>query len=312
MHASGTAADPSPCADFLLPAVSRRFRPAPQRLANHPVAAAVPDHLQMARRARARLPDWREGREPRRAGRDEAHRRPPVLRPADHRDRPRRTVGRHRARGRRGAAGRRVCARAAVHFTVYRAARDPVLEGHRERGAPARVAGVPALHGLSLRFHLERQTGGMSRDIERGTRHPAADFVFAVQHPADARRGRARLLRGQVRGLLRVRDVRGAGHLHRVHGEGHQLAHAFPPHDERTRFACELAGDRFADQLRDGQVFRQRGVGGAALRREPEALPEGRDPFAEFAVGAELRPAGDHRHGLVFILWRRRACSRAS
>lgn len=26
------------------------------------------------------------------------------------------------------------------------------------------------LHGLNLRFHLERQTGGMSRDIERGTR----------------------------------------------------------------------------------------------------------------------------------------------
>ena len=26
------------------------------------------------------------------------------------------------------------------------------------------------LHALSLRFHLQRQTGGMSRDIERGTR----------------------------------------------------------------------------------------------------------------------------------------------
>ena len=26
------------------------------------------------------------------------------------------------------------------------------------------------LHRLSLRFHLERQTGGMSRDIERGTK----------------------------------------------------------------------------------------------------------------------------------------------
>ena len=25
------------------------------------------------------------------------------------------------------------------------------------------------LHALSLRFHLERQTGGMTRDIERGT-----------------------------------------------------------------------------------------------------------------------------------------------
>src|SRR6185503_12134704 len=26
------------------------------------------------------------------------------------------------------------------------------------------------LHSLSLRFHLERQTGGMTRDIERGSR----------------------------------------------------------------------------------------------------------------------------------------------
>src|SRR5258708_9782780 len=26
------------------------------------------------------------------------------------------------------------------------------------------------MHNLSLRFHLERQTGGVSRDIERGTR----------------------------------------------------------------------------------------------------------------------------------------------
>jgi len=26
------------------------------------------------------------------------------------------------------------------------------------------------LHALSLRFHLERQTGGLTRDIERGTR----------------------------------------------------------------------------------------------------------------------------------------------
>ena len=26
------------------------------------------------------------------------------------------------------------------------------------------------MHALSLRFHLERQTGGLTRDIERGTR----------------------------------------------------------------------------------------------------------------------------------------------
>ncbi|KAF1854998.1 hypothetical protein Lal_00009404 [Lupinus albus] len=178
------------------------FDRAPQRLADHPVAAAVPEHLQMARRARARLPDRCEGREPRRAGRDEAHRRPPVLRAADHRARPRRAVGRHRARGRRRAAGRRVCVRAAVDVAVYRAARDPVLEGHRERGAPARAAGIQAPARAVAAVSPGAPDGRhVARHRARHARHPAADFVFAVQHPADARRGRARarLLRGQVR-----------------------------------------------------------------------------------------------------------------
>ncbi len=36
------------------------------------------------------------------------------------------------------------------------------------------------LHGLSLKFHLERQTGGMSRDIERGTRGISFLLQFMV------------------------------------------------------------------------------------------------------------------------------------
>lgn len=36
------------------------------------------------------------------------------------------------------------------------------------------------LHGLSLRFHLERQTGGMTRDIERGTSAVRALISFAL------------------------------------------------------------------------------------------------------------------------------------
>lgn len=36
------------------------------------------------------------------------------------------------------------------------------------------------LHGLSLRFHLERQTGGMSRDIERGTRAVHALVSYSI------------------------------------------------------------------------------------------------------------------------------------
>jgi ATP-binding cassette subfamily B protein len=44
-------------------------------------------------------------------------------------------------------------------------------QGHRRRGAHASPLQVfRHLHALSLRFHLERQTGGMTRDIERGTR----------------------------------------------------------------------------------------------------------------------------------------------
>ena len=36
------------------------------------------------------------------------------------------------------------------------------------------------LHSLSLRFHLERQTGGMSRDVERGTRGIESLLRFAI------------------------------------------------------------------------------------------------------------------------------------
>ena len=37
------------------------------------------------------------------------------------------------------------------------------------------------LHDLSLRFHLERQTGGMTRDIERGTRAGDARTVERLE-----------------------------------------------------------------------------------------------------------------------------------
>ena len=40
----------------------------------------------------------------------------------------------------------------------------------RARRAASRCETFEHLHALSLRFHLERQTGGMTRDIERGVR----------------------------------------------------------------------------------------------------------------------------------------------
>jgi ATP-binding cassette subfamily B protein len=36
------------------------------------------------------------------------------------------------------------------------------------------------LHALSMRFHLERQTGGMSRDIERGNRSISSLITYAL------------------------------------------------------------------------------------------------------------------------------------
>ena len=127
------------------------------------------------------------------------------------------------------------------------------------------------LHGLSLRFHLDRQTGGMSRDIERGTRGITQLISYSLYSILPT------LVEvGLVLGFFVVKYeayyaivtfVALAVYII-VHREDDRVAHAFPPHDERPRFARELACDRFAAQLRDRQIFRQRGVGSAALRRK--------------------------------------------
>ena len=55
--------------------------------------------------------------------------------------------------------------------TLFAELRDVVFVRVTQRAIRRVALGVfRHLHSLSLRFHLERQTGGMSRDIERGTR----------------------------------------------------------------------------------------------------------------------------------------------
>ena len=55
--------------------------------------------------------------------------------------------------------------------TMFAELRDVVFVRVTQRAIRRVALGVfRHLHGLSLRFHLERQTGGMTRDIERGTR----------------------------------------------------------------------------------------------------------------------------------------------
>ena len=70
-------------------------------------------------------------------------------------------------------------------------------------------------------------------------------------------------------------------------------------HFRRTMNELDSQGqhprDRQPAQLRDGQVLRQRGVGGAPLRRKPAALGEGRGEEPDVAVRAQHRAERDHR-----------------
>src|SRR5216117_1852584 len=55
--------------------------------------------------------------------------------------------------------------------TLFQELRDVVFVRVTQRAMRRIALGVfRHLHSLSLRFHLDRQTGGMTRDIERGTR----------------------------------------------------------------------------------------------------------------------------------------------
>jgi ABC-type multidrug transport system fused ATPase/permease subunit len=119
------------------------------------------------------------------------------------------------------------------------------------------------LHALSLRFHLERQTGGLTRDIERGTRSIGSLISYTLYSILPT------LIEiGMVIGILLVNydavfaliTLSALTDLHRVHRQGDELAHRAAARGQRARFRRQRARDRQPDQLRDGEVFQQRRV----------------------------------------------------
>src|SRR5258707_15244639 len=68
--------------------------------------------------------------------------------------------------------------------TLFAELRDVVFVRVTQRAIRRVALGVfRHLHSLSLRFHLDRQTGGMTRDIERGTRGIStllSYFIFSI------------------------------------------------------------------------------------------------------------------------------------
>ena len=134
------------------------------------------------------------------------------------------------------------------------------------------------LHALSLRFHLARQTGGLTRDVERGTRGISTlisytlfsilptlveiTLVSAILHRAlrlDVHRHHRRRARRSTSSVTVLITEWRTGFRRQMNELDSQGQHA---------------RDRQPAQLRDGQVLRQRGVRGAALRREHAALGE--------------------------------------
>ena len=103
------------------------------------------------------------------------------------------------------------------------------------------------LHELSLRFHLERKTGGLTRVLERG-RNAIETIVRMIMLTGVPTIVEFVLVMGvflfqfdwRYAGRGR-RDDRG---LHAVHDARDQLAHHDPPIDERKRPGRQHEGDR--------------------------------------------------------------------
>ena len=135
------------------------------------------------------------------------------------------------------------------------------------------------MHELSLRFHLERKTGGLTRVLERGrngietivrmvilqlvpTIVEVALIVGVLLYQFDWRYVVVILVTVALyMGFTYYRD---------------RMAHRHPPPHERQRHRRQHQGDQLAAQLRDGEIFRRRGARDAALRPLDGALRDAR------------------------------------
>ena len=116
------------------------------------------------------------------------------------------------------------------------------------------------LHELSLRFHLERRTGGLNRVIERGVTGVDTIVRMAVLNSIPTA-VELLMISGLVAyyfGWIYVVVVLADGRpLCRVHLLGERAAHRHPPRHERFRYRGARQGGRQPAQLRDGEIFRQ-------------------------------------------------------
>ncbi len=168
---------------------------------------------------------------------------------------------------------------------------------HRPQGGAADLrASAPAVAALPPRPPDRRP---VARDRARHRRHRERAAPGGVQHPADPARGAA----GHRASCGSMFDWRfAAGHVRARSSLYIAFTFAFTNwrvqfrrDDERDRQRGADQGDRQPAELRDGQVFRQRGARGAALRRRARALRARGGQKPGHAQHAQPRPGGDHR-----------------
>ncbi len=154
------------------------------------------------------------------------------------------------------------------------------------------------MHELSLRFHLERKTGGLTRVLERG-RLGIEVIVRMVILQLVPTIVEVSLL--MARAAVAVRLALCARHhdhgrgLHVLHLHRDRMADRDSPQDERFRHRGEHQGDRLAAELRDGEIFQRRGTRSHALRPFDGALRARQREDLYLACGSQYR-AGDHFH----------------
>jgi ABC-type multidrug transport system fused ATPase/permease subunit len=145
------------------------------------------------------------------------------------------------------------------------------------------------LHDLSLRFHLERQTGGMTRDIERGTRAVHSLISYSLYSIVPTLIEVVLVLT-----LLGVKfDAWFAGIT--VAALVVYIGFTVVVTEWRTKFRKTL--NELDSVAHSKAILQQRGLRGAPLRREPgEAAPRPAE-VTDHAVAAQHRPAAHHRDG---------------
>ena len=135
------------------------------------------------------------------------------------------------------------------------------------------------VHDLSLRFHLERRTGSLTKIVERGTKSidmmlyfilfniaptvielAGICVIFFVKFGAGLVAATLAIVAIYIAFTRKVTDWR--THIQRA--------------DERRRQQGDRPRRRLAAQLRDGQIFRRRGPRGEALRGSGRRLRHAR------------------------------------